>query len=184
MYRSLLDLVGVGLPVCELAPVDTGRGGLLAAAAAGDHAVFERLADSLARDGWVLVDLLGPTREHGVWPRVCEEGRRLLPHMKPGILESSDGSVSSGIAPSGKPRGDVYITASEAQALGANETAGALPALSLLDTALGVVGHALAPAIEKHAALRHRIRLRTYARRPPRTHALCYSLWSNTPTLP
>ena len=51
----------------------------------------------------------------------------------------------------------MYITASEAEL----QHPGGWPALSLLDTALGVVGHALAPAIERHPALRHRIRLRT-----------------------
>ena len=159
-YRKLLDLVGVGLPFSELEPTDLGPGGLLGAAAAGTSAVFERLADALARDGWVLCDLLGPTGgEHQVWPQVCKEGRSLLPHMKPGILESADGTVKAGKSPSGKPRGDVYMTASEAAVKHTHDCPA--PALALLDTALGVVGHALAPAIERHPKLGHRIRLRT-----------------------
>lgn len=161
MYRQLLDLVGAELPSRELEPIDVGKGGLLGAAAAGDTATFDRLADCLACDGYVLADLLG--HESDVWGRVCQEGQRLLPHMKPGILESTDGTVTSGKAPSGKARGDVYISASEAMVLAESSASSGLtlPALSLLDTALGVVGHALAPSIERHSELGHFIRLRT-----------------------
>ena len=155
-YRRLLDSIGVGLPVRELAPLNVGARGVLGAAASGDHAVFERLAEGLARDGHVLLDLLGPdAADHGVWARICAEGRQLLPHMTPGILESADGTVTKGKAPSGRARGDVYIASSEAA------QRRAWPALALLDAALAAVGHALAPALAAHPALGHRIRLRT-----------------------
>lgn len=155
-YCRLLDVVGVGLPIRELEPLHLGAGGLLGSAAAGDGAVFDRLADRLARDGWVLADL-GTEPGHGVWAAACAEGRSLLPHMKAGILEAADGTVTAGKSPSGAPRGDVYITVSEAQ----NRRPGGWPALGLLDTALAVVGHALAPALERHPALRMRTRIRT-----------------------
>lgn len=158
-YRSLLDQVGVGLPFRDLSPMRYGGdGGLLGAAARGETAVFNQLADAIARDGWVLADL-GPPAGHGVWARVRDEGMRLLPRMGPGMLESADGKVTLGKSPSGAARGDVYLTASEALAKGGG--ANAYPALATLDQALAVVGHAFAPAIERHERLRHRIRLRT-----------------------
>jgi hypothetical protein len=76
LARSLMDLIGDGLPTVELEPLALGGLGLLAAAAAPQqHAqVFERLAECLATDGFVVADLLGCTRApHGVWRAVRDE---------------------------------------------------------------------------------------------------------------
>ena len=156
-YRSLLDLIGVGLPVCELLPVLVGSRGLLGAAFAGDTPVFARIAEQLARDGVVLVDI-GIPSDHAVWQILGTEGRKLWPHMQAGYLESRDGKLTRGKSPSGAERGDRCIHVSEARQLHATRS---LCALNLLDLAMGVVGDALAPAMGDHPLLRQHIRLRT-----------------------
>ena len=67
-YRSLLDQVGVGLPFRDLSPMRYGGdGGLLGAAARGETAVFNQLADALARDrGITLSQLAREALEHYV----------------------------------------------------------------------------------------------------------------------
>ena len=62
----------------------------------------------------------------------------LWKHMRPGELRNARGVVTSGLDPSGKMRGDRYLTVTEARAHAA------CPALALLDAAMDVVGGALA----------------------------------------
>ena len=74
--------------------------------------------------------------------------------MRPGELMSRDGTVISGVSPSGAPRADVYLGLSELHALQAD----AWPALSTLTVAMRAVGTKLAAAIEAEPALETRRR--------------------------
>ena len=100
---SFIEFAGAGLPVRHLEPTILTTGGLLAAAARGEMSLFRELANQLESKGFALAELGAP---EGLWGAVCAEGEQLWPQMRPGILASRDGTTSSGLSPSGMPRGD------------------------------------------------------------------------------
>jgi hypothetical protein len=145
---SLLQYVGVCLPVHVLEPTVQPHGGLLGAAARGETAVFEALGQQLTREGYALAELGAPDC---LWPALCAEGRALWPHMSSGILQSHKGVTTSGKDPSGATRGDKYITS------GGARKRGRYHALAALDEALALVGTCLndyAPALGGRLLLR------------------------------
>ena len=132
---SFIDYAGAGMPIVPLEPTVETAGGLLAAAAQGDTKPFDELARQLTTKGFALAELGAPP---SLWSRACCEGKQLWGAMRPGILTSSDGETTSGLSPSGTPRGDRFITMSEALADGGGERLRALASVEQSLTAVGV----------------------------------------------
>ena len=147
--RNYIEQVGAGLPVLLLEPTVISEGGLLSAAARGDSRPFDEIARQLSSQGFALAELGAPA---ALWPRACAEGNRLWPRMQPGILTSADGTTTSGLSPSGTPRGDRYVAASAALASGGGPAT--WPALSSLDEAMTSIGVALNQALDGELVLR------------------------------
>ena len=151
--NAWIDMVGAGLPVRPLAPLETrpafGFGGLYAAASAPNGAgrpLFREMARRLVHDGWVCAEMFSEgdgLGGRGLWDTVCAEGEALMPHMKPGKLMLPDGSAVHGISPSGAKRGDVTVYVQEDVVSRGLEA----PALLRLNESVVRVAQALADAL-------------------------------------
>ncbi len=135
--RPLIDMVGCGLPVAELAPFQMGPGGLLGAIQRGDEAGVCSLVEHLAENNCVTCDL-------GMMPStlstIIHEGKLAWPAMRPGELRAPDGGTVSGRSPSNAPRGDRFVLYRSLDGGPAS-----WPALAEADGVLGTVGAALSP---------------------------------------
>lgn len=135
--RRLIDMVGCGLPVADLAAVPMGPGGLLGAMRQGNEACISALVQRLADNDCVTCDL-------GLTPSTLDalmhEGRVAWTAMRPGELRAPDGGTISGRSPSNSPRGDRFVLYRSLD--GGPE---AWPALAEADEALGAAGVALLP---------------------------------------
>jgi hypothetical protein len=142
-----IDELGAGLPVRELLPCEAvGPGGLLGALKSGDHDPFDALAERLTLDSCVACRL---GASEAVYAALCAEGDAARAHMRPGELQSRDGSIISGLSPSGAPRGDVFVSPPELP--GYNRDApdgGGWPALAALDCAMVACISALAASLD------------------------------------
>ena len=105
-----LDLLGQNFPVLALPRHSAGADGALGAAFGGEGGdqFFARMAEDLATDGWSSTDMMGTETSPSLWKELCAEGDRLRPLMRPGEI-MRDGKRTSGVSPSGAPRGDSFL---------------------------------------------------------------------------
>ena len=146
-----LDVVGEGLPVHELAPIDIGPGGAMGALRRRDADAFLQIRRQLGREGWVALewgegDLEGSDGAAvGAWKHVVREGELLWPMMEPGKLITSSGSELSGVSPSGATRGDRFIVTHDERLSNAT---GAWCHLRSLHSRLAAFGFALGEGLQ------------------------------------
>ncbi len=135
--RRLIDMVGCGLAVVDLAPVQMGSDGLLGAIQRGDEAALCSLVEHLAENDCVACDLgIAPSTLRSI----IHEGNLAWPAMRPGELRAPDGGTVSGRSPSNAPRGDRFVLYRSLDGGPAS-----WPGLTEADGVLGTVGAALSP---------------------------------------
>jgi predicted 2-oxoglutarate/Fe(II)-dependent dioxygenase YbiX len=107
------DAVGLGRPVEPLPVYDMGADGAYGALERNDDQYFRAMAEKIAADGWIVVDLFGEAPFlRRAFPALVEEARGLWPHM----------TQFGPQTPSGAPRGDRGIFLEAAKALAGVET--------------------------------------------------------------
>jgi hypothetical protein len=106
-----LDTVGAGLPVHALEPLAV-PGGAMGALRRSDEDAFAAVLLQLGHVGWAALDWgEGDCDGLAGWSRILAEGAALWPLCEPGRVQTSDGRVLHGVAPSGAKRGDRFICA-------------------------------------------------------------------------